>query len=350
MKQKLIVWGTVFTALLPCGWGAWAFVRLTTATGLGLFWPNAQAVLNLQLGCPATPLVNFGPCWDDAAEDAAGRWNAVATRFRFLKTTPALEVNPCSAANGVNSVAFSDTICGTAFGPTTLAVTGSVFASDGTILDTAVLFNASRTWSTYSGPLQPGVQDLHRVAIHEFGHVLGLDHPDQQGQNVTAIMNSTVSNIDTLQTDDINGVNIIYPSTAAPLGVLESPRQGGTGSGIITIFGWVCNAIQVELRIDGSPIQAVYGSSREDTRSTCGDANNGFSLLFNLNILGDGPRTIVAYADGAEFARATFTVVTLGAEFLTGVSGTYVLPNFAGRNVIIQWQESLQNFGIIGTQ
>jgi hypothetical protein len=351
MRQKLIMWGPVCTALLFfCSWAAWAFVRLTTSTGLGLFWPNAQAVLNLQLGCPATPLVNFGPCWDDAAEDAAGRWNAVAARFRFLKTTPALEVNPCSASNGVNSVAFSDTICGTTFGATTLAVTRTLFASDGTILDTVVLFNASRNWSTYSGPLQAGVQDLHRVAIHEFGHVLGLDHPDQNGQTVSAIMNSTVSNIDTPQTDDINGANIIYPSGSVPLGVLESPRQGGTGSGVITIFGWVCSAIQVELRIDGSPILAVYGSSREDTRSTCGDADNGFSLLYNLNILGDGSHTIVAYADGVEFARATFTVATLGQEFLTGASGTYVLPNFAGRNVIVQWQESLQNFGIVGTQ
>jgi len=36
--------------------------------------------------------------------------------------------------------------------------------------------------------------------------------------------------------------------------------------------------------------------------------------------------------------------------FLTGASGAYVLPNFAGRNVIVQWQESLQNFVIVGTQ
>ncbi len=136
----------------------------------------------------------------------------------------------------------------------------------------------------------------------------------------------------------------------APVGVLENPRNGSTASGISTISGWVCNATQVELQIDGFPVQAAYGTSRKDTIPVCGDENNGFGLLINWNILGNGPRTIVAFADGVEFARATFTVATLGQQFLTGASGTFLVPNFAGRNVIIQWQESLQNFGIVGTQ
>jgi predicted Zn-dependent protease len=56
---------------------------------------------------------------------------------------------------------------------------------------------------------------MQRVALHEFGHVLGLDHPDDHGQIVTAIMNSRASNVDALQRDDIEGVAAIYTALSA---------------------------------------------------------------------------------------------------------------------------------------
>jgi hypothetical protein len=103
------------------------------------------------------------------------------------------------------------------------------------------------------------------------------------------------------------------------------------------------------LSFDGGPqIQAAYGTSREDTRSVCGKANTGFGLLFNWNLLGNGVHTIRALADGVQFASATFTVTTLGTEFLRGASGRFTLQNFprTGASVTVQWQESTQNFVI----
>src|SRR5262249_41091286 len=109
-RRRGLLWGTMLTITLLSCWGAWAFVRATTPTGLGLFWSNAQAVLNLQLGCPSTPLANFGPCWDDAAEDAAGRWNSVAVGVRFFCRSPFAYGDPCTPTLGLNIPAFSSPV------------------------------------------------------------------------------------------------------------------------------------------------------------------------------------------------------------------------------------------------
>ncbi len=80
----------------------------------------------------------------------------------------------------------------------------------------------------------------------------------------------------------------------------------------------------------------------------CGDTDNGFGLLFNWNLLGDGVHTVVAYADGVEFASTTVSVTTLGQAFLRGVSDSYTISDFPdpGATRTLRWQEAQQNFVI----
>ena len=134
-----------------------------------------------------------------------------------------------------------------------------------------------------------------------------------------------------------------------PQARLENPALESSQSGIGIISGWACEAQEIVIELAGSPVPAVYGTPRGDTRSVCGDSNNGFSLLVNWSNLGAGEHTIRALVDGVEFARTTVRVTTFGVDFLRGVSGTFDLPNFpsAGATTVIQWEESLQNFVII---
>jgi len=135
---------------------------------------------------------------------------------------------------------------------------------------------------------------------------------------------------------------------------LENPAPGSFQSGLGLISGWVCNANRIDVDIDGrATFQAGYGTSRSDTQNDCGDTNNGYGLLFNWNLAGDGTHFVRILADGVEVGRSTFTVTTLGlGEFPRGLSGTFPLSDFpqAGRTTQIQWQESLQNFAIIAVQ
>lgn len=138
-------------------------------------------------------------------------------------------------------------------------------------------------------------------------------------------------------------------SAAWAQGALENPAQNGNESGIGLISGWHCDAGIIQISFDGGPLQdAAYGTERGDTAPACGDSDNGFGLLFNYNLLGDGVHTARAYADGMEFASSTFNVTTLGYEYVQGLAGNHVLRDFPipGLGVIVSWQESKQNFVI----
>ncbi len=133
------------------------------------------------------------------------------------------------------------------------------------------------------------------------------------------------------------------------VGALDIPGPETFRSGIGFISGWVCEAEQIELEIDGEAVLSVpYGTDREESLEPCGDRNNGFVLGMNWNLLGDGKHTVRVLADGLEFGAATLSVTTFGVEFLTRRQGDYLLSDFpqTGQQVRLVWQEALQNFVI----
>ena len=129
-------------------------------------------------------------------------------------------------------------------------------------------------------------------------------------------------------------------------GSLENPGPDSFQSGIGVISGWVCEAEAVEIELNGALQMAAYGTARADTEAVCGDTDNGFGLLFNWNLLGDGEHEVVAFVDGVELGRATVTVTTLGAEFLREVTGTCEVEDFPmlGETGTVEWQQTQQNF------
>lgn len=171
-------------------------------------WPDGTVTMHLQLTTPSSSLTDGSASFGDSAESALAAWNGYITRvqFRVVRDSTA----PRGDGNGVNNVFFGSDIYGMAFDSTTLAVTTD-WRRRGTRTEADVIFNMSAgTWDSYNGTLRRGTNDFHRVALHEFGHVLGLDHPDEHGQSISAIMNSHISNLDRLSDDDIAGVRALY--------------------------------------------------------------------------------------------------------------------------------------------
>ena len=134
---------------------------------------------------------------------------------------------------------------------------------------------------------------------------------------------------------------------------LESPQPGSFHSGSGVISGWACDADQIDIIFnDTTTFQAAYGTSRADTATVCGDSDNGFGLLFNWNLLGNGVHTVRALADGVEFGSATVTITSFGVEVLMGANGRFRARDWPepGTNTILRWDEDLQNFVIEGTE
>ena len=143
------------------------------------------------------------------------------------------------------------------------------------------------------------------------------------------------------------GLVLLAPSLVLAA-TLETPGNGDTLSGIGVIRGWKCEAVgDVTVVIDGgSPLSMAYGNERGDVRNAgaCSSAHVGFVSIMNWGNLGDGEHTAVAYDNGVEFARSTFTVTTLGAEFVTGAVGECRMLDFPapGESTVWEWNEATQ--------
>jgi MYXO-CTERM domain-containing protein len=207
----------------------WLLIASTTAHGFdciaasggsgscpGPRWANSGATLQLSLGTTSTV------SWDENAVNSANEWNAVGTAFHY--TTQIVPggptINPCNACGpqDYNPVFFATGVCGYGFGDIVAQTNACWNPSTNDMINAPVFVNSLVPWNAYDGPLQPPVNDIRRVLLHEFGHVLGLGHPNAANppQNVTAIMNAGESNLYTLQADDIAGIRSLYPNSAPP--------------------------------------------------------------------------------------------------------------------------------------
>ena len=151
------------------------------------------------------------------------------------------------------------------------------------------------------------------------------------------------------------GLVLLVPALTHAQSALDIPGNGDTLSGIGVISGWKCQAAgNITISLDaGDPIPATYGFPRGDTAPVCGDdGHNGFFSFFNWAILGDGEHTAVAYDNGVEFARSTFTVVTTGEEFVVGAHARVRVPDFPSPGEItwFTWNQSTQHLEMASVQ
>ena len=251
MTRWLTRFAVMAAILLAVATIARGYALISSSSG-ALRWPDGTVIMQLQLGSGSGTLIDGSTSWNDVAEAGLAIWNSYVSRlaFRVVRNSTAATGDN----NGVNNIVFSDTIYGRSFGTNTLAVTTVWYRAPATRVEADVLFNTKWSWDSYRGARRSGLIDFRRVAIHEEGHVLGLDHPDDYGQHVTAIMNAFVSDTDNVTSDDIAGAQALYGAAGllipgAPSGLTTSvsgssivlswsaPTSGGAPTGYVIEAG-----------------------------------------------------------------------------------------------------------------
>lgn len=182
---------------------------------LGPIWPaGSNIVMQLELGPTSVTLEDGSGTWDGSAADALSAWNPFmeVVQFSSIRNSQV----PSAPDDGFNSVFFSDSVYGDDFGEDVLAITLLFYdENSGPAVEGDVVVNQAFQYNSYRGPLKPGsadtrIYDIHRIFLHEFGHVLGLAHPDKIGETVVAIMNSVITDLDHLAADDMAGAGYLY--------------------------------------------------------------------------------------------------------------------------------------------
>lgn len=264
--MKKIMMTMLIALVLPLGAAAWV------PTGHYYY----GGAFKFQLGdiCdsarfPLTPGTCSGgagnPNWSAEFSAALGRWNSATDLFNFTTDPAAGASVPGTCDSGdPNSAFFLATMCGTPFGGSTLAVARTFFYADGFAIHSDIIFNTAFTWGVYDDARigHPGVTDFRRVAVHESGHVLGLDH----ASHTNSIMYFAIQDLTSPRPDDLNGLISIY----GVLGTDVSPDTSG-------------NAIQEIVALRSFHDRTIHAEIR--------DANSG-ALLKNLTFLSDAYKPV----------------------------------------------------------
>jgi hypothetical protein len=284
---------------------------------LGTRWRSGSIPFALQLA-GGSGLSDGSGSFNASFAAAMSSWNESLNRVQFAPVGGSIGRGRDN--DSVNQVFFDSTYYGNRFGPEVVAITTRWFFADNPTrqAETDIVFNSATNWDSYRGAARSRT-DFRRIALHELGHSLGLDHPDVFGQRVSAIMNSQPGDVDALTADDIAGAESIYG--AGIIGNITFPPRNEPNE----FFNQLLAVYQNELRAAPSP---TYVDSEgaviwltEYARQRVGQCSHATATENTIAQITDGGGALVCAITPA--GAIAFPPRNEGLLFMTELDSTY---------------------------
>lgn len=145
-------------------------------------------------------------------------------------------------------------------------------------------FNSNLTWSEDGA----GGVDFFAIALHEVGHIIGLDHVADPAQIMNAVVRA-----DDLGSGDISGAQFIYGTDGAAVPPVGGGSGGGGGGGglVALLLGLLALVAGVFTGGGGAVAMAAAASRVEDDE----DAENALDYLPGLPVEDLDPTQMVSH-------------------------------------------------------
>ncbi|MBK8476206.1 MAG: immunoglobulin domain-containing protein [Opitutaceae bacterium] len=336
MKSRLLLPLLFFITLLS---PASAWVRSSPEAA----WP-VGAVVTMQLRLGTSPPLIDGRTWDANAIEAMQIWNGCMHDLQLAWQTTGTTTAP--EHNQLNDLLFADNIYGEAWGANVLAVT-ITWSSGTTRTESDILFTTSRQWNAYRGSLRyPDgygypTSEFRRVAMHELGHVLELGHPDENEQWLSALMNSAMSDLDTLAEDDKDGIGTLYgrgpDNQILPPQIDPHPfsQECYAGESFSFTIGASGRGLSYQWQKDGVDLPGAIDRDYSKSASTLADAGSYTVVVSNEGgrATSNPAQLVVLPVPPPVFTSPLYNALAVQGDRL------YLYCWVDGRNVTYQWSK-----------
>jgi hypothetical protein len=198
-----------------------------------------------------------------AIRDAFAIWQSVpGIRYKFEEASSVSGVQDVNSVDGINMVVWlpSNRMLdgGSIFFPSGVAgltvLSGST--GDEIIAEADIVLNRDLQWFTEFNPSRTAVNHVETVALHEIGHLLGLNHAAVGGSTMFWHISDAVGASSGLSSDELSGIRSVYGQPSGGTGRL----LGAVTSGGVGVKGAVVVVEDSDGRLVGSAVSRNGGS------------------------------------------------------------------------------------------